>query len=325
MGAGYPDVESGGAFGRNHHWQGVARLSGNNDRFLALVSNHDGFGSLAIVEMGSAANAGGRAFGQTREPNRAPPASDRIVAAFTLTTRSDHPGGISALGDLLLVPLSREDRVQVLDVSSPLQPVLAEEVVTGGGTEGEFVAAAMLANGHALMITGACSRGSGCKAEGGLRLHFRLSSRPGTNFGAGTAFSRTFDEDLPHENGTKGGWHEIQNVNLVTDCASGALFLLATTEDEEPHRGWAYLFALQLIGSEAGVSDAQLTMVGKRRLFCAGRDIAFGCNLHAGGGTYVDPDGNLIIYGTEHYNDGPRDSVRMKEFADDGVAVTITP
>ena len=40
------------------------------------------------------------------------------------------------------------------------------------------------------------------------------------------------------------------------------------------------------------------------------------CNLAAAGGTYVDPDGQLIVYGTEHRADGPgaRENMKMMEF-----------
>ena len=114
-----------------------------------------------------------------------------------------------------------------------------------------------------------------------------------------------------------GSWYAIQNLNAINECGTGKIFLLGTTEDEDedPKESWLYLFEAQLtFSSLTRVSNANLKMVDRRRLYCSGLSDGFGCNLHAAGGAYVDPDGRLFIYGSEHYNDGPDDTVRMKEF-----------
>lgn len=319
MGDGHPDVESGGLFGTNYHWQGIQRLQGANNNFLVLTSNQDGEAWGAVVEIASIPSSG-YAFGTNKQNNEniAPPETDRIVKAFLVSTSSDHPGGISTLGNLVFVPLSRENRVRVFDLSTPTTPLMTEAIPTV--PEGyHFVGVTRLNSGHSLMVLGQCSGGSGCDDQGGLELRYLVSDEVGTWFGDANNRGRTHvytPDNIGHKNGTSGGWHEIQNLNVINECGTGKIFLLATTEDEDPHESWAYLFETIIsYYSLNQVRNVDLDMVGKRRLYCTGDGNGFGCNLHAAGGAYIDPNRRLLIYGSEHYNDGPADTVRMKEFA----------
>ena len=319
MGAGHPDVDLFYIDGKRH-WQGIARLSGDNSRFFSVTSNQDDDAWMAIVEIGSRASVGGAKLGPTKAfAGDTPPSTDRIVKAHKVSVASDHPGGIQMLGNLAFVPLSRESATRVVDLSNPLAPVESERIT--GVQGGHFNAVAMLNSGHALLANGTCSGGSECADQGGLRFHFMVTPGKGTRFGSSAAANGvtvTVNRNtIVHENGTTGGWHEIQNANFITECGTGKLFLLATTEDEDPHESWAYLFEATLDWNNvASIKSASLKMVGKRRLFCTtGGSDSLGCDLHAAGGTYITPIGKLIIYGTEHFNDGGGGSVRMKEFA----------
>jgi hypothetical protein len=84
-------------------------------------------------------------------------------------------------------------------------------------------------------------------------------------------------------------------------------------------RDWVDLFVVDNAWFGAGASDVAITKIGKRTLDCVrgGRQ----CNLDAGGGVYVDPEGKLILYAVEHDNDGPSPtgdpsdgSVKLMEF-----------
>jgi hypothetical protein len=113
-----------------------------------------------------------------------------------------------------------------------------------------------------------------------------------------------------------GDWEfgNYQNLNLVTQC-DGTLFLVGTHLNSYNREDWIDLFRLS---EEYG--QTVITKVAKKHLYCGypspGYDSGTNrqCNLDAAGGVYVDPSGQLIVYGTEHDNDGPNGSVKMMEF-----------
>jgi hypothetical protein len=54
-------------------------------------------------------------------------------------------------------------------------------------------------------------------------------------------------------------------------------------------------------------------------MYCGGGGGTLWCNFVAGAGMYIDPqNGDLLAYGIEHWNDGPKvngiGSTKMKEF-----------
>ncbi|MCY1034289.1 hypothetical protein OV207_22730 [Corallococcus sp. BB11-1] len=105
-----------------------------------------------------------------------------------------------------------------------------------------------------------------------------------------------------------------QNLNLVTQC-DGSLFLVGTHLDLGTGRDWVDAHRVTAEGD-----NLVLTKAARRHLYCGypspGHDTSANrhCNLDAAGGVYVDPHGQLIVYGTEHDNDGPGGTVKMMEF-----------
>jgi hypothetical protein len=69
------------------------------------------------------------------------------------------------------------------------------------------------------------------------------------------------------------------------------------------------LFLLENSGSTVAI-----TKLAKRRLFCRDPLRVRQCDLIAGGGVYVTPSGRLLVYATEHDNDGPQGTVKAEEF-----------
>lgn len=130
----------------------------------------------------------------------------------------------------------------------------------------------------------------------------------------------------------------FQNINLITDC-TGQLYLLGTTGGGRTRaelEGWqahgyelppegqgsvdrVELYALTITpGADpryAGTTHTvQLQWKASNIMHCTAKDDARQCDFDAAAGSYVDPDGRLLLYATEHDNDGPAGSVKMMEF-----------
>src|SRR6185436_15317082 len=131
----------------------------------------------------------------------------------------------------------------------------------------------------------------------------------GTDLETGFDFFYTWDKDDLHSDlSGDDDFGDYQNLNLVTQC-DGTLFIIGTHQSTLSQQDFADTFRV-----DNGTGDeVVLTKVGARHLFCED----FGpqqCNLDAAGGVYLDPEGHVIVYGTEHDNDGPGGSVKFREF-----------
>ncbi len=146
---------------------------------------------------------------------------------------------------------------------------------------------------------------------GGRRCHTRscLGSEKG-----GQPWVRTLSEDRPCVFRELGGVGQ-EVWNLVTQC-DGSLFVVGAHNTKRSGRGhdWVDWYSVT-IGPNNTVGVAK---IGKHHLYFDYPEGSSGksrhCNLQAAGGTYVDPDGRLLFYSTEHDNDGPIGSVKFEEF-----------
>ncbi len=101
--------------------------------------------------------------------------------------------------------------------------------------------------------------------------------------------------------GTDCEFGNYQNLNFVNQC-DGTLFLVATHNNLAVGLGDDFV---DLFRVENGAGNAvRITKVAKKHVFCSYNGPNH-CNLDAAGGVYVDPAGQLYLYGTEHDNDGP--------------------
>ncbi len=116
--------------------------------------------------------------------------------------------------------------------------------------------------------------------------------------------------DSWHESGLSAGadkWMNWQNMNFLRD-QNGVLYLAcsANTAGGPCAEDWIRLFRVSRNGS-----SFIFTLLQERHLKLNDPDM--GC-LAAAGGFYVSPTGQLILYTTEHDNDGPGGTIKMGEF-----------
>jgi hypothetical protein len=258
-------------------------------------------------------------------------------------TVENHPSGASALGQYLAVPIQGYDTgcsgfldlyscnppqsrgiVQIWDMTAPLNPALRSAFTTytdinainssGSGKDVVAVAITKLNDGRFLMAVNTNTPKS--------QMEFYFSSGTSLNdpnvFGAP---NRAPDAVSPAGRTPHSIWDlrqslpNWQNFNFLTGC-DGSLWLIGSRDEDDDTRypGPDSIDLYQLtIGGASNTeillklpSDQYLTAdaVSSKSMNCSDNGGALQCTLAAGGGAYVDPDGNLIYYATNYDNDG---------------------
>lgn len=298
------------------HWQGIQRVMSGDARHL-VVSRSGARTGFAIVRMGSRIR-GGERFRSNRIGNRTaivePPQSDVVVTTRSSPLGMDHAGGIQLIGEQLVVGFEgdRGSRVEFWGMRDPERPlrhaVLPHETgVKGAGT----VSIARLRDGRYLLIVGGANANA---------LDFYVT-RPGTGSPAAARWTHVAtwrESQLRSEIPGDREFGNYQNLNLLMD-ERGALFLIGTHKDSVRNTDWADLYRLDT----AGDAVPRITKIAKRHLYCAIPSVVlpanrvFGgrqCDLDAAGGAYVSRRGRLLLYATEHDNDGPGGTIKAMEF-----------
>lgn len=293
------------------HWQGVQRIPTTSGDYLVvsqddMKSTSGDWSGLGIVRMASRDGDGHRWRSNRLEKNldfndTAPPNEDTIVETVWITNEFDHPGGFQIMGDYL--PVGTDRQVRLYDLANPESPVNLGLILDRPGYTSSTTSLAKLADGHFLLVV------SNSNAE---QLDFYFSSQPNSvsGFTLYDAFSK--DEVIG------GDWHAYQNMNLVSECGTGDMYLIGTYNG-----GWfgapegqdrAVVYSVQTSISGDILLEEQLS----KHFKCEYRG-STDCNFDAAAGIYIDPSGQIILYGTEHDNDGPsgndsKGTIKMKEF-----------
>jgi hypothetical protein len=296
-----PDVDM------TNHWEGIVRPVVGHTRQLVITRRGAG-AMFATVSMGSR-NGTGLRFGANRFAIDAqlaqtpPPANDAMVHLQAEPTGYDHAGGASAVGRFVAVPLEngRSSRVVFFDFAAPGLPLWASLERPTIGQAGT-VSIAKLRDGRFLVIVG--------RKDAGI-LDFYVST--------GTDLATTGCVSIGWwaywmVGTTINDWNfgDYQSLTLLTQC-DGSLFLLGMHNDGNRPiflQDWADLFQI-----DATMSGGffVLTKVAKKHMYCT-RGGTRQCNFDAASGAYVSSQGELILYSTEHGNDGPQHTVKMVEF-----------
>ncbi|MCE9666361.1 hypothetical protein LY474_00930 [Myxococcus stipitatus] len=285
------------------HWQGVQRLPLGSGRYL-VVSKRDGrsTGNVGhLVHMASRNAEGVRwrsnrlAVSTSQPEDTAPPASDRAVTALPVVDGYAHGGGMQAVGNLVALPMEQGPgvgRVAFYDFNTHLAPgpfAFVDGLSSNAGT----ASFARLADQRYVLLLGQYDAKT-------LEVFVSSSTDARSAANQWLRVDRWEAGEL-----VSGQWGAFQSLNFVTDCDDGRLYLVGTflrgTEDQ------AFLYRVDLSG------HLRIEQVAAKHLYCTNEGPRQ-CNLDAAGGVFVGPDRNLVLYATEHADDGPSGSVKMMEF-----------
>ncbi|WP_224363258.1 hypothetical protein [Hyalangium versicolor] len=296
------------AYPSSNHWEGIQRLTAGFGRYLVVSKRDDrgANGNVAhTVYMGSRTTTG-RRFRSNRlstsinEPEDTTPlVLDYAAAALPLDDGYAHGGGMQAIGNIVALPMEEgpgNGKVVLYDFSSPTAPVKLS-TVEGASTAAGTASLTKLADGRFMLVLGQWDAKT---------LEFFLST--GTNIltTGWEPYDVWQDTEVP-----SGHWGSFQNLNFITDCSNGQLFMIGTligglgwgAFDED----FAHLYSVSLAGS------VTFQHVASKHFYCS-NDGARQCNFGAAGGAFVDRDHNLLLYVAEQADDGPGGSVKMIEY-----------
>lgn len=300
------------------HIQGIARYEHEAQQYLFVSQSRRGrkAGILATVKMGSRM---GESWGSNRTLShigrsfvyKGPPDLDRVIAI-----KSDdgfayysHPGGLAILGDILAVGMEAphdesvhpKGRVDLYRIESPTSLVPLTSIANSGQMAAS-VALTRLSSGQYLLAVPDNSPKN-------IRFYRSAENRA---LDANTRFEQiaVFSEaDLK-----PGDSHYFQNLDFVTDCGSGNLYMVLSFQD---HDAWGFWqkdrLARYEIMNPGGMPS--LRHLGRQRVNCSPTFAANLCDFDAAFGAYVTNSGKLLYYASEPKNSGWNGSVNLAEFA----------
>lgn len=323
------------------HYQGIARSSSKGWGYLFVTRSgvaEDDRGSLMVVRMGSRNIVGERFRSNRYEKDDSvegtqPPESDRVVYSL-LFTQYHHPGGIQVCGDILAVPLEDpvsdqpKGKVVFFDVSEPADPKLLPVTVTSTSKIG-IVGLTKLPDGHFLLVT--------TGGDGGTLKFYRSNKTSFFEDGFDFVIHHNFDVDDVIDGSWAKGTVSHQALQLMVNRNENgveSVYMIAGRNDSEltPFiSGKDLLYLYKVSGWESGSSGIRIREISRRHLHTDSGNSANGelstnlrdsssfhtdsnGNFMAGLCSYVSPTGELLVYAIEHYNWGPRGSVRFSEF-----------
>jgi hypothetical protein len=313
-----------------------------NDNWKSCPFRHDYPGALLVVDMASRPDDGERLRSNrirrdTSTVDTPPPASDTTVAVVRFDGKGvwppyHHPGGVQMVGDVLVVPLEGpcrtedcvvpenlpEHQILFVDVSNPTNPRPLSTFVPG--TLEDFspglVGVTRQPGGRYLMLaTG--------KANTVLRFYRSLPTEPDGSTDLAdpalqwehvfdyhkSAIEEDIDRDWPGGEVFGQLPAAYQTMNFVRQGGpTGPLFVIAARNTDGVGAGRDELDLYRVI---EGQHEFRFEFVGNRHLVALPTAAAssFGqgdiANFAAASGIYVSPSGDLLLYATEHDNDGP--------------------
>jgi hypothetical protein len=295
---GYPDVNS------SNHWQGIQRLAGDNSDYMIVSRSHSSTGAFAVVRMYSREDDGERFRSNRLERNTdvqdtAPPSSDGIVHYEAIDSDYDHAGGVQTIGNWVAIPLEGSHsganaKVVFYDLSNPTSPIRAPYEVVVPSEDAGTASVTKLSDGTYLLVVG---------GKDANPLWFYISE--GTTLASDPNFQLKDTWHKGEQDSEIGDWNwgAYQNINIVNQC-DGTMYLIGLHNDSPVGLGddWIDVYRLEV---DSNTYDVGLVKVAMRHVYSDWGGVPKQCNLDAAAGVYIDPEGRLIVYATEHDNDGP--------------------
>lgn len=286
----------------------------------------------------------------TETADSAPYAGDEVVRTITFDgqngwPRYGHPGGMQLVDDVLVVPLEAPyvgdadvNEVLFLDVRQPEDPRIVSRfpVRTSENFTAGLVAVTPLPDGRYLMLLAGLKNKevrffeSNDAPEGlrdpGLTWTFKQFFLPDQDALTSQCQILAPGQHPDYPNGLYRGWPGgglldvgYQSINFVREGGpNGALFMVGgRSTSQVPGLGDDY-FDLWRVTYDG--QRYQLGCEALRHVYTfpsSDGALLFHNNLAhfaAATGAYVSPSGELILYGTEHDNDGPGGTVKLGEW-----------
>jgi len=297
-----------------NHLQGVQRLMGKNSYYLLATRSANESSSLYVVKFESRDKSGmrfrsNRLYEGIPVELTLPPSEDGVVHQELISKEYTHAGGIQIIGNYLVIPIEGSDqgnqaKIVFYNVEFPRYPIKTNYEVYIGPVFNKDVGTASITklnDGRYLLI------GGGPDAD---PLYFYISngkSLKDTNLEFDPVAIWKLSEHSVYTEIGDNNWGAYQSLNIINQ-RDGKIFLVGTHQDIVTQRDWLDLFRLE-IDRSIYPYKVKIIKVANRHMYSRNQ-----CDFNAAAGIYIDPHGRLIVYATEHDNDGPNETVKFMEF-----------
>jgi len=324
------------------HYQGVVRHYGLDGTPYLIISRSgqrascafcgfdcsDDPAEVVFARLGSRPKHGERIRSNILNPNLSfndttPPSQDSIETSMVFDGTGNrtawmHAGGMQLVDDVLVVPMERSypndsstGSLVLIDVIDPANPRVINELFLTYQA-GVFAIAKDTTTGTYLMAV-----------SGGDTKTLRWYETNSADLFDPSLAINLLDtwnvDDLDVPANVNSNWEKWQTLNFIRQT-NGQLYLATTDNtsafDDDDGSHLAGLFRVTRNGN-----SFNLVYQGERKLKL---DDPRTGNAAASGGFYVSPSGQLILYTTEHENEGPNDSIRCGELRSINVSTANT-
>ncbi len=312
------------AYGINEHFQGIARLRGDQGDHLVVsggvFNTYPQRSELLIYAMGSRSPDSAWSLPSYPYGPSTPSSADRLLAVHRIDTSFWHAGGIQAHGNLVAVPIfgnfpsAQGSEVRFFDLSIPSAPLeLPNPIFRPPGLKSNAVGLARLPDWRFISVV-----------WNDQYLDFYTSHTASPFHGFDHAYSRFDVLD------TVGGFQNegnglplgtaYQSINLVMQC-DGAMYLmgarnrLASAPYFSEGEDVATLYRVQWpVGTDGHPDYGGIpTLYNRGYKIFACRD--FQCSFAAGAGLFSADSNHLSLYTTSHWFDFGNSVFRFNEFS----------
>ncbi|HYH80097.1 MAG TPA: hypothetical protein VEX86_09870 [Longimicrobium sp.] len=294
--------------GKDNHFQGVQRL-GNHLLVTGSFPYKTQRADLLVSRLSSRAPDPGP-WGSNLVRDRDPATIDRLTSYFRIDGDYWHPGGLSLLGSVAVVPIENgaagDSKIVFLDLADPAAPVrLPAQEIDRPAFKAGACAITPLKDGRLILAVWSDSD----VAPAGITAAFHLDLYLG---GAGMtdwSFIAQYFPPVDHRfhrkfQGLDFLWEEAPN-------GSESLYLVGfeNTEETQPNplsagENRAYLFKvahemlpLAPVPQPAQLAGSFMAFVDSKRFETSGN----WCNMDAGSCAYVDSSQQLVVYSVYHF------------------------
>lgn len=233
--------------------------------------------------------------------------ADNETEAYVELDQMDHIGGMQAFGNIVAMPVQspegpyRYRSVYFYDFSVPADPRFTSGLtVSLGRTNVHWVAFHRMDNGRFLLLVN--------RTNSGIVTPYISDSGV---IGPGTSWYRLPEAWFGDVSGWSDGTGTYQNANLVSDCGSGRLYLVAmrqlgTFADQWREDNAVDVFPLSSdgpdhVGLGPRVSRATFERAGDH------------CQMRGAAGLWVTPDHRPIVYCAARYSAGSPEALKVAE------------
>lgn len=301
-------------FSLRKHAQGVARIPGNGSESWMAITRHHGSkktqNGVVLVHYPNIPSSGSSLQLTEKKGSNA-----GSIVKFLSTDDNKHPGGCQIIGNTLLVAHEAGDEdlpaqtwISFYDVSDPITSYESRRFYFDGTDD--------LGNSYPLTDRGQANNIGMVQLKDGRYLMLAMESRRRLKYDVALFFISSNDQLKNTKWEYRQVWHQLdlvsnpmdwrvyENINLVTDCTDGQIYLLGFHGNGQNNAIDIYNLFLdsnQLIRFKKVMEKEVITRNG-------------GATFRAGASVHITPDNQPVIYGVEKSERG--DWMMVEEFAE---------